>query len=272
MRLDTALVIRGLSSGRDKAKHLVADGFVTVNGKMVTKPSFCVCEDDCVVCFATARYVGRGGEKLEKVFVEYGLSVQGAFCADIGASTGGFTDCLLQHGAHRVYAVDVGHGQLHDSLRADPRVVCMEGTDIRNSDAVSGYIPAHSIQACVVDVSFISLKQIWDSLPNLLADDATVICLIKPQFEAGRSALSKRGVVRSGRDHERVLCDLLCFWKERGWFVNYLSWSPIFGGDGNTEYLAALSRKGTDVSPVSIPELVKQAASALAVGSHTAHI
>lgn len=245
MRLDATLVARGLVGGRDKAKRLIADGQVSVNGVVVKKASVGVTPLDDVSCAVQERFVGRGGEKLLKVLQETALSVENCTCVDIGASTGGFTDCLLQHGALRVYAVDVGHDQLAPSLRQDPRVVCMEGTDIRHRHTVSAVIADGSIDVCTVDVSFISLTQIWDSIVPLLKADGVVIALIKPQFEAGRAALSKRGVVRRKQDHIRVLQTLLRFWQEHRVGVSYISWSPVRGGEGNVEYIAALSLSDT---------------------------
>ena len=258
MRLDAALVARGLCGGRDKAKALIAGGFVSVNGKTVTKAAVSVSDDDDLACTVRERFVGRGGEKLLKVIEEMPLAVAGFCCADIGASTGGFTDCLLQHGAEKVYAIDVGHDQLAASLRDNPRVVCMEGTDVRNTDAVGQRIAAHSLDLCTADVSFISLTAVWDSLEALLKPDGKAICLIKPQFEAGRSALSKRGVVKNEKDHIRVLQMLQCFWQERGYGIMYWSPSPILGGEGNIEYVAVLAKEATAYVP-SPAELAKTA-------------
>lgn len=262
MRLDAALVSRTLCGGRDKAKRLIADGAVVVNGKTVTKASFAVSDEDVIVCAVKERFVGRGGEKLLKVLEETQLDVRGAVCVDIGASTGGFTDCLLQHGAAKVYAVDVGHDQLAASLRADERVVCMENTDIRDREAVDRCIGAHSADLCTVDVSFISLTQIWDSAVALLAESGVAVVLIKPQFEAGRAALSKRGVVRNAKDHVRVLQTLLRFWQEKNVSVSYLSWSPVRGGEGNIEYIAVLTR-GAGVMTVDPSAVVSAAFDAL---------
>ena len=256
MRLDAALVARGLCGGRDKAKALITGGFVSINGKIVTKASASVLDNDDVVCTVRERFVGRGGEKLLKVIESMPLSVTDFCCADIGASTGGFTDCLLQHGAEKVYAIDVGHDQLAATLREDPRVVCMEGTDIRHTDAIAQQISAHSLDLCTADVSFISLTAVWDSMAALLKPDGMAVCLIKPQFEAGRSALSKRGVVKHEKDHIRVLQTLLCFWQERGYGIRYWSPSPILGGEGNIEYVAVLA-KGATATTLSPDELVK---------------
>ena len=245
-RLDAALVARGLASGREKAKELIAAWLVTVNGHKATKASQAVAASAVIECADTLhRFVGRGGEKLEKVLQETMLSPEGGCCLDIGASTGGFTDCLLQHGAARVYALDVGHGQLHPSLCADARVVNLEGMDVRRTDEVLARMGENRPAFCVMDVSFISLSTIWPAVETLVSADATVVCLIKPQFEAGRAAVGKRGVVKDPAVHQQVLRRLTAFWAENGWEVSYLSFSPITGGEGNIEYLAALSRRDT---------------------------
>ena len=262
MRLDAALVARGMVGGRDKAKQAIADGMVRVNGRVVTKASSSVCETDEIVCERRERFVGRGGEKLQKALCETALNVRDRVCADIGASTGGFTDCLLQHGARLVYAVDVGHGQLAPSLCEDPRVVNMENTDVRHRETVEKQIPNGSVDICTVDVSFISLSGIFDSLLPLLRPDGHIVCLVKPQFEAGRAALSKRGVVRREKDHIRVLQTVMSEWQQRGLGAVYLSWSPICGGDGNIEYIALLSRTQAGRS-IDVTRLVKDAFAAL---------
>jgi len=262
MRLDAALVTRGIVGGRDKAKRLIADGHVTVDGNYVKKASFAVCDENTIECDVSERFVGRGGEKLLKVIEQMPLNVGDCVCVDIGASTGGFTDCLLQHGARYVYAVDVGHDQLADALRTDSRVCNMEGTDIRRRETVQAHISDGSVDICTVDVSFISLTQIWDSIVPLLKENGCVMCLIKPQFEAGRDALSKRGVVRHEKDHIRVLRSMLCFWQEQEFSLRFLSWSPVCGGEGNIEYVAVLSRSGPSVS-VDAAALVREAFDAL---------
>lgn len=249
MRLDAAVVARGLAGGRDKAKQLIAQGAVSVNGSVVKKASYAVVGSDDVACAVRARFVGRGGEKLQKVFEETALSAQGAFCVDIGSSTGGFTDCMLQHGAAHVVAVDVGRDQLAASLRADARVTSLEETDVRHHEAILQRIGGQKADLCTIDVSFISVTQIWDSVQALLKPNGKVVCLIKPQFEAGRAALSKRGVVRRSQDHIRVLQTLLRFWQEAGFGCSYLSWSPICGGDGNVEYVALLSAASSTCAP-----------------------
>ncbi|MGI6265239.1 MAG: TlyA family RNA methyltransferase [Acutalibacteraceae bacterium] len=240
-RLDAALVERGMVSSRQKAKELIAAGMVTVNGVTVQKASRPVDEGDAIGCVDTLhRYVGRGGEKLEKVLRETGLDVRGRCCVDIGASTGGFTDCLLQHGAGKVYALDVGHDQLHPRLRADGRVVSLEGTDVRRTADVLERMGADRPTVGTVDLSFISLRSVWPSIAALMGDDPAVAVLIKPQFEAGRAAVGKKGIVRDPADHRDVLGGLLSFWEESGWSVEYLSHSPVTGGEGNIEYLALI--------------------------------
>lgn len=266
-RLDTLLVVRGLASGREKAKELIEAGLVTVNGKRASKASQTVEKNDTLTCEGQLhRYVGRGGEKLEKALREAQISPQGLCCLDVGASTGGFTDCLLQHGAARVFALDVGHGQLHPSLCRDDRVVNLEGTDIRRTKEVQSRMGIDRPSFAVVDVSFISLKAIWPSVEELLAPRATVICLIKPQFEAGRSAIGKHGVVKDPAAHREVLYGLTDFWTQSGWILLYLSYSPITGGEGNIEYLAVLNRQEGPSSCAwtgEIRELVQQAHEAL---------
>ena len=239
VRLDVRLVRDGLAGGRDKAKELILAGEVSVNGRTVTKPAASVSDDDTVECRRQARYVGRGGEKLEKAIAETGWSPAGCFAMDIGASTGGFTDCLLQHGAAHVYAVDVGHDQLHPRLRADDRVTVLENTDIRG-EALRRTVPPASIQWATADVSFVSLGSILPSVIPYLQEDAAVVCLIKPQFEAGRQWIGKRGIVRDHRAHQLVLERSLTTFRGLGLSVHYLDYSPITGGDGNIEYLAVM--------------------------------
>ena len=250
-RLDAVLVAQGLATGREKAKELIAAGMVMINGRPAVKAAQMVAENDHVVCTDTLhRYVGRGGEKLEKALQETGLSPQGCCCLDIGASTGGFTDCLLQRGALRVYALDVGHGQLHPHLCADERVVNLEGMDVRRTADVLACMGEDRPDFGVIDVSFVSLETIWPAVENVLNERAHIICLIKPQFEAGRAAIGKKGVVKDPAVHQAVLLRLMAFWAERGWAVDYVSYSPITGGEGNIEYLAAVCRTNTVPAPI----------------------
>ena len=239
-RLDAALVLRGLASSRERAKAYIAAGMVTVNGTPATKASQPVAETDKLVCNASENYVGRGGYKLEKALSDGGFDLTGLTAMDVGASTGGFTQCLLEAGARRVYSVDVGHDQLHPSLRADPRVCCMESTDVRDRARMNATVADGSVDFCAVDVSFISLKLVLPAVLPYLKSGATLICLVKPQFEAGRSAIGKRGVVRDASEHTRVLRELSDTWATCHLRLIRLTPSPIRGGDGNVEFLATL--------------------------------
>lgn len=262
MRLDALLVAKGYVSGREKAKELVENGAVTVSGKIVKKASQKVLPDSKITCDTTSvRFVGRGGFKLEKALRISGVDVKGTVAMDIGASTGGFTDCLLQAGADTVYAVDVGTDQLHSSLREDPRVVVLEGTDVR-SPALQESVSARSVDICAIDVSFISLTRVLPAVLPFLKDGATVLCLIKPQFEAGKSAIGKKGVVRDAKVHRRVLEDLCMFFNQTALSVTALDYSPITGGEGNIEFLAALAYSETKPCaplPVSVKDVVEAA-------------
>ncbi len=261
-RLDVYLVSAGYASGREKAKELLAAGYVTVNGQMTDKPSRRVSAADAVVCAAPApRYVGRGGFKLEKALDMISLSLEGAVAMDVGASTGGFTDCMLQHGAAHVYAVDVGHDQLHPRLREERRVTVLEGTDVR-SEALAAAVAAASVDVCSVDVSFVSLEVVLPAILPYLKENATLICLIKPQFEAGRGAATKRGVVKDKKVHLRVLSTLLAAFASHGLAPQALSHSPITGGEGNIEYLAVLTRSAA-VPMVDAAAVVEAAFAAL---------
>lgn len=241
-RLDAMLVARGWASGREKAKELIASGKVQVGGRTVTKASFLVGDADAVTCDnSSQRYVGRGGYKLEKAIAEASLTLDGVCAMDVGASTGGFTDCMIQHGAARVYAVDVGHDQLHPSLREDKRVFDLSGTDIRDTDKAGQAIARGSIDFCSVDVSFISIQSIFAAILPFLAPGATLVCLIKPQFEAGRAAIGKNGVVKDAKAHRRVLEETVRFWSAFPCRLEQLTFSPIAGGEGNVEYLAVLT-------------------------------
>lgn len=260
VRLDAWLVSHGVFGGRDTAKRHIAAGEVRVNGQVVRRPAFSVEEGDAVTCDGGERYVGRGGYKLEKALGVADIPLDGAVALDVGASTGGFTDCMLQNGARRVYAVDVGHDQLHPRLRANPAVVCLESTDIREAD-ISRKIPDRPT-VCSIDVSFISLKQVLPAALALLAEDAWLICLIKPQFEAGRAAVGKSGVVKDPAAHRAVLADVCAAFTALGCGRVCLTYSPIRGGEGNVEYLAVL-RRGAPDCPVDIRAVVDEALHAL---------
>ena len=231
MRLDIYLTEKSLCKSRTAAQSLIKSGGVFLNGKPCAKPSQEVSDDDSVeVTGEQLRYVGRGGLKLEAALERFGLDISGAECVDIGSSTGGFTDCMLQHGAAKVWAVDVGRDQLDGKLRSDPRVVSMEQTDIRDAE-----LP--QVDFIGTDVSFISLRLILPHIFRLLKAGGRAVALIKPQFEAGRANLSKKGIVRDEKVRLRVRDDIAGFAEECGLTVVGTEVSPITGGDGNTEYL-----------------------------------
>lgn len=240
-RLDSELVTRGLARSRERAKEMIKSGAVTVNGRTAKKASDEVVPEDVIVSSEQEVYVGRGALKLEKAAETFGLDFTGKVCLDIGASTGGFTEYMLIHGAERVYAVDVGHGQLAESLRRDERVVNMEGTDIRE-------VTPEMICGCAdfisADVSFISLTKILPKVYELLSDDGIAAVLIKPQFEAGRSDIGKRGVVKDRKVHERILREIDSFARLMGFVPVGYTFSPVKGGSGNIEYLAELKKTG----------------------------
>lgn len=239
-RLDILVTERGLAESREKAKTLIMAGQVYVDGQKADKPGDTFSEDAAVeVRGKGLPYVSRGGLKLEKAMREFGLQLQGRTCMDIGASTGGFTDCMLQKGAQRVYSVDVGYGQLAWSLRTDPRVVNLERTNARY--LTREQVP-EEIDFFSVDVSFISLTLILPAVRPLLAEHGQAMCLIKPQFEAGREKVGKKGVVRDKAVHEEVIEKICSFALENGFSVLGLTFSPVKGPEGNIEYLIYLER------------------------------
>lgn len=238
-RIDKLLVERGLADSRTKAQALIMAGIVLVNEQRVTKPSDLILPNSNIRIKGAddlaSRYVGRGGVKLEAALREFGLDVQDLVCLDVGASTGGFTDCLLQHGARRVVAVDVGHNQIDWRLRTDPRVEVREGVNAR-------YLKPDdfttSFDLIVMDVSFISATKITPALVPLLTDDGRLITLIKPQFEVGRAEVGKGGIVRDPDKHARVIEEVNAAAKELGLQVTKVIESPIRGADGNLEFLS----------------------------------
>ena len=261
IRLDQLVYDKGLTDSRERAKTSVMAGLVYVNGQKETKPGTFVREDSLVELRGEAlRYVSRGGLKLEKAIRVFPVRVSGAVCLDCGASTGGFTDVLLQNGAARVYAVDVGYGQLAWSLRQDPRVVCMERCNIRY--VTRGQIP-EDIHLAVADLSFISLRLVLPAVRELLVPGGQMICLVKPQFEAGKEKVGKKGVVRDPEVHRQVLEDFLVFSREAGFGLRGLDYSPIRGPEGNIEYLAWIEKDGESIPA---PDL-----GALVAASHAAH-
>ena len=233
-RLDTLVVERGLAESRERAKRLILAGEVIVSGSNQVKPGQLISLDAEIVVKQPPRYVSRGGLKLEKTLQVFQVDVRDSVAVDVGASTGGFTDCLLQHGARFVYAVDVGHGQLAWKIRQDPRVCVIEGTNIRTIDVNRLGLP---VEIGVVDVSFISLQKVLPVIIQIVNPMGDVLALVKPQFEAGRQHVGKGGVVRDVRIHVQVFRDLIQFVRGLGLSVMGISYSPIRGPAGNIEYL-----------------------------------
>ena len=267
IRLDLLLVERGLAESRNKAQALIMAGQVRVNGQVADKPAVDVAADVDLNVEAGPRFVSRGGEKLEAALDAFLYNPAGRTCADVGASTGGFTDCLLQRGATKVYAIDVGKGQLHWKLRNDPRVVVMEGTNARFVEQLS-----EIVSLATIDASFISLKLLLPVVKNWFAPppptpaeglaaaaerekaiNGDVIALIKPQFEAGRvDAARGEGVIRDAAVHKQVLTDVLAFAQNEGFVVRGLIRSPLLGPKGNVEFLAwlVLGVQGESAQPL----------------------
>lgn len=240
MRLDVAVFERGLAETREKAKALIMAGSVYLNGQKALKGGAAVKDTDIIeVRGAVNPYVSRGGLKLHKAVQNFDLSLEGCVCMDIGASTGGFTDCMLSNGAAKVYAIDVGYGQLAWKLRCDERVVNMERTNFRY--VTHEQIP-EQVDFASVDVSFISLRKILPVMRELLRDGGRAVCLIKPQFEAGRENVGKKGVVRDRAVHESVVASITEFAVESGFNVCNVDFSPIKGPEGNIEYLMLVEK------------------------------
>ena len=239
-RLDVLLVSRGLAESREKAKAIIMSGHVYVDGQKEDKAGTSFNDKvNIEVRGNTLKYVSRGGLKLEKAMANFDVTLEGKICMDVGSSTGGFTDCMLQNGAVRVYAVDVGHGQLAWKLRNDERVVCMEKTNIRY--VTPDDIP-DKIQFSSIDVSFISLTKVLGPVKELLSDDGQIVCLIKPQFEAGREKVGKHGVVRDKAVHLEVINKVIEYAVSIGFEVLNLEFSPVKGPEGNIEYLLHLQK------------------------------
>jgi 23S rRNA (cytidine1920-2'-O)/16S rRNA (cytidine1409-2'-O)-methyltransferase len=243
-RADVALAEAGLVASREQAKAAILAGRVSIDGTPVTKAGQPVGDDVEFTVEPTKEYVSRGGHKLAGALDVFGVDVQGVTALDVGASTGGFTDCLLRRGAARVTALDVGYGQLAWSLRTDPRVTVVERTNIRR---VEGVVPGAPFGVVVVDVSFVGLTKVLPALVDVLSDPGEVIALVKPQFEAGKSRVGRRGVVRDAAVHGDVLSEVLDAVMEQGWKVRALTWSPIKGPEGNIEFWVRLGRTGDSV-------------------------
>ena len=243
-RLDVLLVEKGLAPSREKAKAIIMAGIVYVDGNKEDKAGTTFPENAVIeVKGKTLPYVSRGGLKLEKAMQKFPITLSGKVCMDVGSSTGGFTDCMLQNGAAKVCSVDVGYGQLDWKLRQDPRVVCMEKTNIR-------YVVPEDIDELAafssIDVSFISLTKVLLPVKNLLTEDGQVVCLIKPQFEAGREKVGKKGVVRDRAVHEEVIRMVMDYASSIDFYPLALDFSPVKGPEGNIEYLLFLSKNKQD--------------------------
>ena len=260
-RLDVLLVEQGYAETRTKAQAIIMSGSVYVQGQKADKPGTSYEESvDIEVRGAACPYVSRGGLKLEKALRDFGVKPEGYVCSDSGASTGGFTDCLLQQGAKKVFAIDVGYGQLDWKIRSDPRVVVMERTNVRY---VTPEQLGEPLDLSVIDVSFISLKIVLPVVKTFLKESGQVVCLIKPQFEAGKDKVGKKGVVREPETHKEVLDDFLVLAKETDFSVLGLTFSPVKGPEGNIEFLAHLTREAVTGFTPDTAQIVAQAHIAL---------
>lgn len=261
-RLDVLLVEQGLADSREKAKAIIMSGIVYVDNNKEDKAGTTFEETARIeVRGNTLKYVSRGGLKLEKAMNNFGVTLEGKVCMDVGASTGGFTDCMLQNGAVKVYSVDVGHGQLAWKLRNDERVVCMEKTNIRyvTPDDIDDVIEFASI-----DVSFISLTKVLPAVRELMTPGGEIVCLIKPQFEAGREKVGKKGVVRELSTHIEVVQIIVDYARANGFRTLHLSYSPIKGPEGNIEYLLHITKdESRENEEFDIRALVEESHSAL---------
>lgn len=259
-RLDVLLVKQGLALSREKAKAFIMSGNVYVDNQKEDKAGSMFPDTVKIeVRGNTLKYVSRGGLKLEKAMEKFGVALENKICMDVGSSTGGFTDCMLQNGAVKVYAIDVGHGQLDWGLRNDERVVCMERTNIR-------YVTPEDLQEKAdfssIDVSFISLTKVLLPVYHLLTDKGEVVCLIKPQFEAGREKVGKKGVVRDAKVHLEVIEKVMGYADSIGFVSLHLDYSPIKGPEGNIEYLLHLKKRdaaGEAPNPLNANDVVEQA-------------
>lgn len=251
-RADVILVDAGVAASREQARRLISEGKAFADGKPISKPASLIDDYAHITVLEEPSYVSRGGLKLEKALHVFGIDPSGKTAIDVGASTGGFTDCLLRHGANRVVAIDVGYGQLAWSLRQDPRVIVMERTNIR-------YIKPEELpelaDLATIDVSFISLEKIHDSVINLLKPGGEMVALVKPQFEVGKGLVGKKGVVKDAAAHRDVLMRLWDFYLDKGMVVKGLTYSPIKGPEGNIEFLMYIALGGSGI-PVEDKEKV----------------
>jgi 23S rRNA (cytidine1920-2'-O)/16S rRNA (cytidine1409-2'-O)-methyltransferase len=263
IRLDARIFELGLSESREKAKAFIMAGQVYVNGMKATKAGMTVSEKDSIEVRGGSEFVSRGGHKLKKAMSVFPINLENKICMDIGASTGGFTDCMLQNGAAKVFSVDVGYGQFAWKLRVDERVVCMERTNIRY---VTTEDIGEKLDFASIDVSFISLRTILPAVKNLLKDNGEVVALIKPQFEAGRDKVGKKGVVRDKAVHKEVVSNIANYLIENDFNIIGMSFSPIKGPEGNREYLVYFSKdkeKESDFNLDKIDDIIEESHSQL---------
>ncbi len=254
-RADAYLAETGIASSREQAHRLIEEGKVFANGKPVAKPASLIEAGSHITLLEKSSYVSRGGLKLEKALHVFGINPERKVGIDVGASTGGFTDCLLKHGARQVVAIDVGYGQLAWPLRHDPRVVVMERTNIR-------YVKPEDLpnlaDIITIDVSFISLTKVHESVARLLKPDGVIIALVKPQFEAGRERVGKKGVVKDPEVHKDILRHIWDFYERSGMFVRGLTFSPIKGPEGNIEFLMYISRQDSAALGTEKEEMISK--------------
>lgn len=254
-RLDVFLVEKGYFTSREKAKASIMAGIIFINGQRVDKAGTMIKTDSEILIKGNqCPYVSRGGLKLEKGIENFGFNLNGIYAMDMGASTGGFTDCMLQNGAKKVYSIDVGYGQLDYKLRIDERVVNMEKTNIRYLDTD---LILEKIDFISIDVSFISLKLMFPVASKVMADDGKILCLVKPQFEAGREQVGKKGIIRDKNVHKDVIKKVIVYAAENGLFPNGLTFSPVTGAKGNIEYLLFLSKEEVEFSNDLIDNVVE---------------
>ncbi len=254
IRLDSRIFDLGLTDSREKAKAFIMAGQVYVNGMKASKAGLTVTEKDTIEVRGTSEFVSRGGHKLKKAMSSFPISLKDKICMDVGASTGGFTDCMLQNGASKVYSIDVGYGQLAWKLRSDDRVVNLERTNIRY---VTDETVPDKIDFFSVDVSFISLTLVLPAVIKLLSENGEGVCLIKPQFEAGREKVGKKGVVRDKGVHSEVIEKIRSFATETGFSVLGLDYSPIKGPEGNIEYLIYIGLNKDNNTEISVDDVVE---------------
>lgn len=256
-RIDILMVEQNLADSRSKAQAMIMAGEVYIGEQKIDKAGVMIPADSVITVRGSAcPYVSRGGLKLEKALRDFGVDPTGFVCSDSGASTGGFTDCLLQQGAAKVFAIDVGYGQLAWKIRNDPRVITMERTNIRY---VTPEDLGEPLDLSVVDVSFISLHTVLPTIKTLLKPSGQILCLIKPQFEAGKGKVGKKGVVREPEIHEEVLMGFVSLVERLEMTLRALTYSPVKGPEGNIEFLAHLSMEPGNAAEIDIPDLVNQA-------------